>query len=74
MPYAVVNGENMEGRYYKSNDVIFGKLVRWSLLDACAQRRKSDSSGATDACSECIRLKALATTTASNDKVESLEG
>nr|CAD7446456.1 unnamed protein product [Timema bartmani] len=38
------SGEIMGGSYYKSNDVLFSKLSRWSLLDASAQRRKSDSS------------------------------
>ncbi|CAG2055668.1 unnamed protein product [Timema podura] len=38
-------GENVGGRYFKSNDVIFCKLVRCSLIDACAQHRWADYTG-----------------------------
>nr|CAD7447895.1 unnamed protein product [Timema bartmani] len=35
----------MGGRYFMSNDVTFSKLVRGSLIDACAQRREGGYTG-----------------------------
>ncbi|CAG2055410.1 unnamed protein product [Timema podura] len=37
--------EQLGGRYFMSNDVTFSRLVRGSLIDACAQRREGGYTG-----------------------------